>query len=530
MIVYLVSLSLFALTEESTLNIMFKKSPAAAAAAVVDDVRTLDEQQQAFLEQLTLIVTTTLVVLATTILLIKAWGKRSYESILNSPKTHCDIDEFCGDRAPPKYLKVALAHRFRLGFREANTEVAIPIEFTLSPHVKGLYVARNVRSANDADAGDDDVFSLEKLLGSKAVATPAAKSSDETPAASFSPPPKSLLNSPPRLGAALTSSAQKLNFSSAKELLQSALGKPTVVVGTIRMGFGHHRIAYSACSWALSMGYTTIFHDMLNIESEESELIQELDALYSKFSRLATEVGGPVEKVWGAAMKQGDADALRIAALTAAHLQPLLLAYPKDIPLITTHQLVALVAAAAGFTNVVNLVVDNYPQWFLVVPKTLNLVQGPINYQQFLKMGVRPDELACAGHWNPAEMVQNLEMDCSRRIQRAHAGFGPASQKRTNARRILVPVGGAGAQRTFILTLIKAMKEKIEEGRVQLFLNAGGKTRREPSIAMHCRRNFYGFPCRIGHFTLLNSLISLSFISYGIDTKYLRSRTYEGCF
>jgi hypothetical protein len=78
-------------------------------------------------------------------------------------------------------------------------------------------------------------------------------------------------------------------------------------------------------------------------------------------------------------------------------LQPLLLAYPKDICMITTHQLVALTAAAAGFTNVVNLVVDNYPQWFLTVPKTLNIVQGPVNYQTFLKMGVRPNELQLAG-------------------------------------------------------------------------------------------------------------------------------------
>jgi hypothetical protein len=80
-------------------------------------------------------------------------------------------------------------------------------------------------------------------------------------------------------------------------------------------------------------------------------------------------------------MKQGDADALRIAALAAAHLQPLLLAYTRGIPMITTHQLVALTAAAAGFTNVVNLLIDNYPQWFFVLPQVLNLVQGPVNCQ-----------------------------------------------------------------------------------------------------------------------------------------------------
>ncbi len=30
--------------------------------------------------------------------------------------------------------------------------------------------------------------------------------------------------------------------------------KPPVVVGTIRMGFGHHRIAYAATSWGIGRG------------------------------------------------------------------------------------------------------------------------------------------------------------------------------------------------------------------------------------------------------------------------------------
>jgi hypothetical protein len=193
-------------------------------------------------------------------------------------------------------------------------------------------------------------------------------------------------------------------------------------------------------------------------------LIKSTDELYSKFSRMASEIGGPVEKLWGAAMMQGDANALRIAASVAAHLQPLLTGYPKDIPIITTHQLCALTAASAGFTNVVNLVVDNWPQWFLTVPKTLNIVQGPVNYQCFLKMGVKPEELQWAGHWCPADMVQNIAEDCKRRIDRA-------VKKRPI--RILIPVGGAGAQRKFIIHFVRALAPHVKEGKVQLFLNAG---------------------------------------------------------
>ena len=50
-----------------------------------------------------------------------------------------------------------------------------------------------------------------------------------------------------------------------------------IVVGTIRMGFGHHRIAYAASSWALGSGKATYFHDLLNIDSKEARLIEDVE-------------------------------------------------------------------------------------------------------------------------------------------------------------------------------------------------------------------------------------------------------------
>ena len=365
------------------------------------------------------------------IFLVYIWGPLAYKSILESPTTSCDIDAFVPKKNAPNKFKVAAAHRFRMGWRKANL-TPIPLECTKSPHVKGLYVSRRQSSTKTTD----DVTPLSDLL-------PRV---DENPVAVAA-------SSPAKFFKAITNNNN------------------TVVVATIRMGFGHHRLAYSACSWALSMGYTTIFHDLLNIDSEESKLLTSVDELYSKCSRFASELGGPVEKLWGLAMKQGNADALRIASMTTAHLQPLLLAYPKDIPLICTHQTVALTAAAAGFTNVINLVVDNYPQWFLVVPKMLNVVQGPVNYQSFLRMGVKPSELKLAGHWCPKELVSNIKTDCERRITRAKKGFGDGGT--IAPRRLLVPVGGAGAQKSFILGLIGKLKPLINEGKIQLLLNAG---------------------------------------------------------
>lgn len=51
----------------------------------------------------------------------------------------------------------------------------------------------------------------------------------------------------------------------------------TVFVGTIRMGFGHHRIAYAASSWGLDAGMGTYFHDLLNINSREAKIIKKAD-------------------------------------------------------------------------------------------------------------------------------------------------------------------------------------------------------------------------------------------------------------
>lgn len=72
---------------------------------------------------------------------------------------------------------------------------------------------------------------------------------------------------------------------------------PPLVVGTIRMGFGHHRIAYATTSWGLDAdsGRDTYFHDLLNVESPEGNMIHEVDKKYSKGSRMASEIGGIVE-------------------------------------------------------------------------------------------------------------------------------------------------------------------------------------------------------------------------------------------
>lgn len=352
-------------------------------------------------------------VVAVLFIAVKAWAISTYQELLNSPKTQCDVDEFVGEKNKVNAVKVSLMHKLRLGNRKVSDK-PIPLELFSSPHIPGLRVSR---LAGDT-APADDVISLEKFLD------------------------------------------------------DSKSGKKPIVVATIRMGFGHHRLAYSAVSWALSQGHPTVFHDLLNIKSPEADLLVSTDNLYSYFSRISSEIGGFVEKTWGNMMLSGDPDALRAAYLTSLQLMPLLQAYPKDTPIISTHQLVTLTASACGFTNIINLVIDNHAQWFLVVPKSMNIVQGPVNYQNFLKMGVSTKELGYGGHWCPVDLVENIETDCNRRIERAKAGFGD-SKDSIKPRRFLIPVGGAGAQRKFIVNMVHSLSTLVKNGRVQLFLNAG---------------------------------------------------------
>lgn len=180
-------------------------------------------------------------------MLLQLWAEQAYDDLKANTETNCDIDAFVGPQNPPDKLKVTMANKLRLGNRKAS-KTPIPLECTESSHVKGLYVSRAVENgATDAPTP------LNELL--------------------------------PRLKGDGT--------------IDPRDSKKTVIVATIRMGFGHHRLAYSACSWALKQGYTTIFHDLINIESEESKIIGSADSIYSKMSRLSSELGGPVEWLWG---------------------------------------------------------------------------------------------------------------------------------------------------------------------------------------------------------------------------------------
>ena len=79
-------------------------------------------------------------------------------------------------------------------------------------------------------------------------------------------------------------------------------------------------------------------------------------------------------------------------------------------------------------------------------------------------MGIPKENLAVAGHWVSFDVATNSIKDSEKRIKRI--------QKRC-PKRLLLPIGGAGAQKKYILELLKNLGNKLRDKELYLFLNAG---------------------------------------------------------
>mmetsp|Transcript_73486 Transcript_73486/g.226897 ORF Transcript_73486/g.226897 Transcript_73486/m.226897 type:complete len:528 (-) Transcript_73486:355-1938(-) len=253
--------------------------------------------------------------------------------------------------------------------------------------------------------------------------------------------------------------------SGAREALGALSGGKNVIVGSVRMGYGHHRIAYSALTWALEMGAVPYLMDILSPDCVEAAIVRNMDKQYSKMSRLASRLGGVVDAIWGNMTLKGDMNMLRFMMVLAQKIRPILAGLPRDVPVISTHPIIGNMAVACGFKTVINLIFDNYPQYFVIVPGALNLVQTPSYFDKLLDMGCPAASLKFAGHWVSRDLCANAVADSEARIARCGKPDLP--------RRFLVAIGGAGAQRTFLEELLQGMADMLRKRRIRLFVNCG---------------------------------------------------------
>lgn len=237
-----------------------------------------------------------------------------------------------------------------------------------------------------------------------------------------------------------------------------------LIVGSVRMGYGHHRMALSVHSHSLAKKIPTYLHDLLAIESPESRAISDVDDLYSYFSRLSSEMGGPIEWAWGNITNSGNESSLYLSTVLAKEYKRLMKDLPRENPVVTTYPLNGQISIETGFKKTVHLICDNHPQHYLLVPGALNLVQTKSNLEGFLKMGVPKENLEYAGHWVSEDILKNISEDSDIRIKRT---------RNRVPKRFLIPIGGAGAQKGYLTELIDLSKDKLKNKEFHFFINAG---------------------------------------------------------
>ena len=277
-----------------------------------------------------------------------------------------------------------------------------------------------------------------------------------------------------------------------------------VIVGNIRMGYGHYRISIAIASAANALGYIPYWLDMNSYPSSTAtKLIAYQNDLYSMGSRLSQKIGLFNKLYWEPLNYEGFRKLTYNSAdqKCAELMAPLLKSLPKDIPYLATHVWPAQAAIHAGFTDVVNVIPDNWPMALHLAEGSTHVVQTPsayIGYKMLRGMDKKRElkpmpegTLYTVGHYIDHELVVNIEHDCAERLKRLENG---------GARRYLLSLGGAGAQQKLYEDVIKHLIPQVQKGEAVLLINAGDHAdvwqsiiQAVPGLDAMCEKHFDDF-------------------------------------
>lgn len=274
-----------------------------------------------------------------------------------------------------------------------------------------------------------------------------------------------------------------------------------IIIGNIRMGFGHYRISMAIASAAYSMGYTPYWFDLHSYsETTGGKVIAHLNSLYSMGSRWSQKYPLFNKFYWEPLNSEGfrklsyNAMDQKVAEL----MTPIFKELPKDMPFVATHVWPAQAAMHAGMKKVVNVIPDNWPMALHLAEGSIHTVQTPSSFlgyktlkgmdgKKILK-SIPDNEIYDVGHYIDHELVVNLDSDCEKRLSRIE-------NKKT--KRILLTVGGAGAQKEIFAEIILKLMPSIKEKKVALYINVGdhkgvldGLCEEIPELASMCHNYF----------------------------------------
>ena len=271
-----------------------------------------------------------------------------------------------------------------------------------------------------------------------------------------------------------------LDFIGAKNIVftdgeSEKFDKKALVVGNIRMGFGHYRISIAIASCAKALGYNPYWLDLASFDATGSKMIREQNDMYSLASRISQKSKLFNHFVWEPLNCEGFKKITYNAKdqKNSELLVPIYHDIPKDIPYVATHVWPAQGAVHAGLTHVVNAVPDNWPMGLHLAEGSLMTVQTPfayLGYKMFNGFDKKPlkgmsdEQLKMVGCYVDHELLVDLEKDNEARRDRLANG---------KPIRILMTVGGAGAGFDLYLSMVQHLLPYVRNKQVALFINFG---------------------------------------------------------
>lgn len=285
-----------------------------------------------------------------------------------------------------------------------------------------------------------------------------------------------------------------------KNIVRDQKGEPIkpgngIIISTIRMGFGHYRIAMAGVSAARAMGFTPYWLDLLSIPGMPTDIINFCNSNYSRFSRMSQSSSWFNKNIWEPVttgektipglnaflnswivgwpwrfLKTNIKDYKMSELMGNLHKN-----LPSEMPMLTAHMWNCMAAVSGGMTNVVDMMFDNWPMAFQLTEGAKHAVQSPSGYYGFRAMkgfdskgkilkGTPSDAIYYTGHHVDHELVHNIEKDCKARVERA---------REKAPRRFLITMGGAGAQKELFKAVIDHAIQLIKQNKITLFVNLG---------------------------------------------------------
>ena len=272
-----------------------------------------------------------------------------------------------------------------------------------------------------------------------------------------------------------------------------------LIVGNIRMGFGHYRIAMAIASCAQALGRKPVWMDLASFDATGSKMIRSQNDLYSMGSKLSQKIGLFNKLVWEPMNSEGFRKITYNATdqKNAELLVPLYGDLKKDVPYVGTHVWPSQGAVHAGLSHVVNAIPDNWPMSLHLSEGAIHTVQTPFGYLGYKKLNgfakhpLKPmpdDALKLVGHYIDHELVTNIDHDCDLRIARSRDG-APV--------RFLMTVGGAGAGGDLYLAMAKHLLPYVKAKQAELWINFGDHLamwdvfqKKLPELTKDCRTFF----------------------------------------